>query len=627
MAMSDLCNQCRHRRRADSQVRERLMGRGASPAEQEVINQQLNELAVELRGEDLAFERRGSSRLTRPPVRHDWCAAQSGQSEEPRRNYYFCEWLTANQCRFFQCAESVIGCPRCETGHGSCLKGAEREAPEGGTATGAPPVLDDRPTAQGWSLPLGAAFELQTVQQPLSAVGEGSFQLDYELKESDEQPAIRGAGLAQTYLLFGGPGAGKTYYFKYLLKSLLGHPDRPGCLLLDPKGVLTRWLREVLRGLGREEPTLLAPGADQSAFNVLGKDLRPAELGRLLSEVVLAGAGGGWEDWGVFINDLLEAAAVIIHADKGDLTAAELLDAILYRKSFTYQEGAKKGQRVWQYPIVVRAKAIAKRTSDADVRIAADRIDEYFSKLEPRQLRMVRQLIERSLGGLRSPEWKYLSSGGVGNDSVYSGIIRKGRVVSVAVGQSSPAFQGSLSMLVKSIFQQAVLADLSRRPANADTPFFILACDEYAQAITEGQTGLVSDSRFFSLSREAGCMSLLALQSVATGRSRFPAAMHDRWEGILGNVTVKFFMRLNDVETAQMASALAGSQHSFVPVVSQQDSAQGPSRTEGVTMVEHPRVPPWYLTNRMAQGSALVLGTLDGQSLPTSVFVKAPSEQ
>jgi hypothetical protein len=103
--------------------------------------------------------------------------------------------------------------------------------------------------------------------------------------------------------------------------------------------------------------------------------------------------------------------------------------------------------------------------------------------------------------------------------------------------------------------------------------------------------------------------------------------MHDRWDGILGNVTVKMFMRCNDVETAQMASTLAGSQHSFVPVVSQQQSAQGLSATEAVTMLEHPRVPPWYLTNRMAQGFALLHGTLDGKSVPVSLFIRAPSKK
>ena len=132
---------------------------------------------------------------------------------------------------------------------------------------------------------------------------------------------------------------------------------------------------------------------------------------------------------------------------------------------------------------------------------------------------------------------------------------------------------------------------------------------------------------FFSLSREAGCLSLLALQSVATGRSRFSAAMRDRWDGVLGNVTVKFFMRLNDVETAELGSSLAGSQHSFVEVLSQQQSAQGLTASNSVSMVEHPRVPPWYLTNRMPQGHAFVHGTLDGKSAPTTVFVRAPSPQ
>jgi type IV secretory pathway TraG/TraD family ATPase VirD4 len=228
------------------------------------------------------------------------------------------------------------------------------------------------------------------------------------------------------------------------------------------------------------------------------------------------------------------------------------------------------------------------------------------------------------MGDLVMPEWEYLSSRST--SSVYTDIIERGRIVSVSVGQSSPAFQRSLSTLVKSLFQQAALAHLSRRTPGQRKPFYLLACDEYAQVITEGQTGLVSDSRFFSLSREAGCLSLLALQSVATGRSRFSADMHDRWEGILGNVTVKFFMKLNDVETAKMASDLAGSQHSFVQVLSQQQSAQGLSVTDSPTMLEHPRVPPWYLTNRLPQGHAMVHGTLDGKAMPTAMFVRVPQK-
>ena len=376
--------------------------------------------------------------------------------------------------------------------------------------------------------------------------------------------------------------------------------------------------------------TVLGAGAQQQPFNALGGgDLAPIETGRLLTEVVLAGSTVG-EGWGVLVSDLLEAAAVVLAAH-GRLTLAELLDSILYptpsRKRNGEWEVDADGKVVHEYGIL-RRLAWVERQGDPEARIAALRVKDFFRNTKDEQRRYVRQVIERSLGDLRSPAWRYLSGSEPG--SIYSDVIHGSRVVSVAVGQTSPAFQRSMSTLVKAIFQQAVLADLTTRiatdgpGAEPAKPFFILACDEYAQAITEGESGLVSDSRFFSLSREAGCMSLLALQSVATGRSRFPSTMRDRWEGIMGNVTVKMFMRVNDVETAELGSVLAGSQHSAVSVLSQQLSAQGPSTTQSVTMLEHRLVPPWFLTNRLERGYALVHGTLDGVSVPTSLFVKAP---
>ena len=635
MRMSELCLRCRHRHPADTAALDQLVTRGASPSTQAAINKLRGQLEADLRIEDLAFERTGGSRLNRRPIRRDWCRAQS---QERDGLYYFCEWLRMPECEFLQCEKPISGCARCETGTGVCLSmgaqarpnslGAWTKAPPMGSATNAtarlpiPTAVPSVSVGKDWELPLGAAFDLRPVQRQMEAsLGSGSFKVDYELVQMSTQPAIRGRGLAQTSLIFGGPGAGKTHYFKYLLSNLLAHPQRPGCLLLDPKGVLTGWLEKRLTAINRSRDLIaLKEGATEHAFNVLGDDLPAKELGRLLSEVVLAGAMGIDEGWAVLVGDLLEAGAQVIAADRGYLTASDLLGDILYRKPYKY----KDGRQIDQYPIVMRAAKVAKTSKDPDVRIACDRISEYFTTVEDKTKRFVRQVIERSLAELRSPQWSYLSQRDT-KRSVYTDIIRRGCIVTVAVGQGSPAFQRSLSTLVKSLFQQAVLADLARRREGEAAPFFILACDEYAQAITEGETGLVSDSRFFSLSREAGCMSLLALQSLATGRSRFPAAMHDRWAAVLGNVTVKFFMRVNDVDTAEMGSALAGSQHSFVPVLSQQRSVQGLSATEAVTMLEHPCVPAWYLTNRMPQGFALVHGTLDGTSIPTSLFVKAPA--
>jgi hypothetical protein len=582
---------------------------------QAALNELRNKLEVDKRQEDLVYrsQGRGVAALERRPVLHEWCSVQSKTREGL---FYFCDWLKEDSCRFVEAMDGVS-----MAGHQTAV--AATISPAAPVRADTAAVAAAKP--EEWSLPIGAAYRLRPTSISDDALGPGSFHIDYKVEDLEVRPAIAGEGLAQTYLIFGGPGAGKTYYFRYLLSSLLAHKGRPGCLLLDPKGALTRWLKDELKKHRRSEDLfLITAGASESAFNVLGRDLPPKELGRLLSEVVLAGLTGLDEGWAVLIGDLLEAAAVVIAADdRSQLTAEVLLKDILYPRAYkNLPPDKRRGQ---QYPIVVRALRVAiQKKNDLDARIACDRIGEFFSNaLEPRQRRFVRQIIERTLAELILPEWRYLSSTD-SNYTVYEDIIERGRIVSVAVGQSSPAFQRSMSTLIKSLFQQAVLAHLSKRSEKAPKPFFILACDEYAQAITEGQTGLVSDSRFFSLSREAGCMSLLALQSVATGRSRFSADMRDRWEGILGNVTVKMFMKVNDVETAQMASDLAGTQHSFVQVASQQQSSQGLSLTDSLTMLEHPRVPPWYLTNRLPRGQALVHGTLDGKDMPTSLFIRVP---
>jgi hypothetical protein len=130
----------------------------------------------------------------------------------------------------------------------------------------------------------------------------------------------------------------------------------------------------------------------QGAFNVLGSDLAPKELGRLLSEVVLAGAAGIDEGWAVLVGDLLEAAAVVIAADdRRELTAKVLLERILYRKQF---KDPKNGEWMSQYPIVIDAQYVAlTKENDLDAQIACDRISEYFSDaLEPRQRRFVARL-------------------------------------------------------------------------------------------------------------------------------------------------------------------------------------------------------------------------------------------
>jgi hypothetical protein len=341
--MSQLCSQCRHRRLPDKTLQQSLSASGGSYRMQAALNELRESLKTAERQEQMAYdlEGRGVAALERRPVEHEWCWAQSKTREGV---FYFCGWLKGDNpkdCKFFEAMDGASA-----TGyHSAAVATVSPLAPARPDAVAAPGA---KPAE--WSLPLGTAYRLKPTSDWDAVVGAGSFNIDYEEEGLEVRPAITGEGLAQTYLLFGGPGAGKTYYFKYLLSSLLAHPRRPGCLLLDPKGALTVWLEDVLKALGRSKDLfLISASASESAFNVLGRDLSPKELGRLLSEVVLAGAAGIDEGWAVLIGDLLEAASVVIAAeDRNQLTAEFLLKDILYRAPFKHADGRHE----MQYPIV-----------------------------------------------------------------------------------------------------------------------------------------------------------------------------------------------------------------------------------------------------------------------------------
>src|ERR1019366_946334 len=86
-----------------------------------------------------------------------------------------------------------------------------------------------------------------------------------------------------------------------------------------------------------------------------------------------------------------------------------------------------------------------------------------------------------------------------------------------------------------------------------------------------------------------------------------PASMHDRWDGILGNVTVKMFMRVNNVEPRRLARRLPGSQHSFIPYFLNSGQPRGcrrPKRSRcsstvasllGISPIEWNKGLPWLM--------------------------------
>src|SRR3954453_11125169 len=100
--MSELCEGCGHRRRADTALIEQLSLPVSSAAARAAIQQKLGEIEADRKLESIAVERTMTTVLTRRPLDHDWCAAQldPGQGD-----YFFCDWLTTSSCTLYQCAD------------------------------------------------------------------------------------------------------------------------------------------------------------------------------------------------------------------------------------------------------------------------------------------------------------------------------------------------------------------------------------------------------------------------------------------------------------------------------------------------------------------------------------------
>src|SRR5262249_8765689 len=81
-------------------------------------------------------------------------------------------------------------------------------------------------------------------------------QLGWGLQPAKRKLAIVNKGLTESYMIFGGPGSGKTYLLMYLLRQMfaLGSDDpqrKVGALILDPKAVLIDDVRKMLAIAGR----------------------------------------------------------------------------------------------------------------------------------------------------------------------------------------------------------------------------------------------------------------------------------------------------------------------------------------------------------------------------------------
>jgi hypothetical protein len=157
-----------------------------------------------------------------------------------------------------------------------------------------------------------------------------------------------------------------------------------------------------------------------------------------------------------------------------------------------------------------------------------------------------------SLEGLRPlPSWTEL--------------VEQGKVVALDFPVSlNPGLARIIGTLLKLDFERAVLnriPEIEKYPGRHWREVLFL-CDEYQSFATVGEHDPTGDEKFFALSRQAKCISIVATQSISSLRSTLPG---ESWRTLLQTFRTKIFLTLSDDFSAETASRLCGKEEMLKP--------------------------------------------------------------
>src|SRR6202163_2454181 len=137
-------------------------------------------------------------------------------------------------------------------------------------------------------------------------------------------------------------------------------------------------------------------------------------------------------------------------------------------------------------------------------------------------------------------------------------LLEQGKVIALNFPVSmNPGLARAIGVMLKMDFERAVLnriPHISAHPNNVWRPILFI-CDEYQHFATVGENEPSGDEKFFSLSRQAKCIPIVATQSISSLKSTLPG---ETWRTLLQTFRTKIFLALADDFSAKIASDLCG---------------------------------------------------------------------
>jgi TraM recognition site of TraD and TraG len=137
-------------------------------------------------------------------------------------------------------------------------------------------------------------------------------------------------------------------------------------------------------------------------------------------------------------------------------------------------------------------------------------------------------------------------------------LIEQGKVIALNFPMAmNPGLARAIGTMLKQDFQRAVLNRVPRMASHPDRAWrpVMFLCDEYQAFATTGENEPSGDEKFFSLTRQAKCIPIVATQSISSLRSTLHG---ESWRTLLQGLRTKIFLSLSDDFSTRMAADLCG---------------------------------------------------------------------
>jgi len=137
-------------------------------------------------------------------------------------------------------------------------------------------------------------------------------------------------------------------------------------------------------------------------------------------------------------------------------------------------------------------------------------------------------------------------------------LLEQGKIIALNFPVSmNPGLARAIGVMLKMDFQRAVLNRIPNIAAQPDRSWrpVVFICDEYQHFATVGENEPSGDEKFFTLSRQAKCIPLVATQSISSLKTTLPG---ETWRTLLQTFRTKIFLALSDDFSAKVASELCG---------------------------------------------------------------------